>query len=197
MAPRTPSASDTAGLRRRVIVELTPQELPLLDRAERQAGSKRAAVVAGLRALEHASETAARIEAAERERDEARTAARAGARTEPASSRRAREEAEAARADAERERDAACAQLDEVLVRAEEDRASFEQEVAVCEEEIRTLRARQPSALYCARCDGWAPEVEWAWQEGADEREHAYHRPCGDRGPGLLGASSWLALREG
>src|ERR1035437_4294590 len=45
---QTPESAATPYLRRRVIVELTPQELPLLEEAERLHGTKRQAIVSAL-----------------------------------------------------------------------------------------------------------------------------------------------------
>jgi hypothetical protein len=52
--------------------------------------------------------------------------------------------------------------------------------------------ARIPEALYCARCDVWAPEEQWSWAIGPDF-DYVYHADCGDHGPGVLASASWLA----
>ena len=48
--------------------------------------------------------------------------------------------------------------------------------------------------IYCARCSKWADPTEWGWQDEQNGGEYAFHEPCGDHGPGLLGPS-WLAYR--
>ncbi len=166
MSSQTSSAPEPSRLRRRVIVELTPEELPLLEAAERRHGTKRAAILAGLRAEATATATA--------------RGGRQGVRRD------------AALAEATRERDAARAEvasLEDRLARAEDAR---ERDRKTHADEITVLTARIPEALYCARCDSWVPEERWSWTTGP-EVDYVYHTDCGDHGAGVLAGASWLA----
>jgi hypothetical protein len=69
MARETPASS--AKLRRRIPLELTVDELNLLEREQPRFGSKRATLVAGLEALTRALGLDQELEQALRERDQA------------------------------------------------------------------------------------------------------------------------------
>jgi hypothetical protein len=194
MSPRMPSPLEPSRLRRRVIVELTTDELPLLDAAEGRHGSKRAAVIAGLRAEADAVAASARDERAEHE------ATRAAARTKAAHAKdiatlvRDNKALETKVAKLVGERDAARLEIERLET---EVRAAYEQSQAEFKtlfEDIQAVEDRLPKALYCGRCNAWAPEYEWAWRaDGSDEI--AYHEPCGDHGSGVLSDATWLARR--
>lgn len=201
MTDRTPPNPETALLRRRVIIELTQQELPLLAAAEHRHGTKRAGIVAALQAAAEAAELTPRLAEVARERDEALEAARQVAKSRAGEGKaqaqllRDRDQARLALAEAEREREealAAVARLERRLAQAED---GAEADSEALSREIDALQARLPDALYCARCERWAPEREWVWQKD-DTGAHAYHRPCGDHGPALLSTASWLAHRQ-
>jgi len=201
MAERTTPDPEAALLRRRVIIELTQQELPLLAAAEHRHGTKRAAIVAALQAAAEAAELTPRLAEVERERDEALEAARQLAKSRAGEGKaqtqllRERDQARAALAEAEREREealAAVARLERRLAQAED---GAEADCQAFTQENDALRARLPDALYCARCERWVPEREWVWQKD-NTGAYAYHRPCGDHGPALLSTASWLARRQ-
>jgi len=191
MIPRTPPDPQPSRLRRRVIVELTPDELPLLEAAERRYGTKRQAVVAALAALADAASSPD-------ERSPAASTGQGPHGVQGAEDERRRERDALAdalsRAEAERDEARGAARRLERRLAQLQARAESEQEALG--EEIAALAAARPSALYCARCERWAPEVEWAWrasEPGAGQVAH--HAPCGDHGPGLIGLASWLARR--
>ena len=193
MSARTPPAPEPApaGFRRRVVVELTGPELALLDAAERAHGTKRAAVIAGLRAL------------ADGTRSEAPAPASApgpapepsGAADAEAAQRAARAAAEARCADLTEQLDEARAALAELRgVRAAEGERAEAQRLQLAAR-LAKMSARAVDALYCARCERWAPEAEWAWKSSAEGAEDAHHAPCGDHGNGVISPSSRLARR--
>lgn len=196
MATRTPPEPEPSRLRRRVVFELREAELPLLDAAEARHGTKRAGIVAALAAAAGAAECQARLEEAERALVAATAAARgrAGEKERRDAGGRALTEAREALAEAERLREGAEKALGQLEHRLARQAARAESASEALGEEIERLQGERLTALYCARCERWAPEAEWAWR-ATDGGERAYHAPCGDHGPGLLGAASWLARR--
>ena len=197
MATRTTPDPDAEHLRRRVVFELTADEVPLLAAAERRHGTKRAGILA---ALADADTHEARLADVTKERDEALAAAseaskeRAGDGKALDRLRRERGEARAALARAEHERDRARAGIELAERRLTQLGDCAEADHQALRQKIEELEARLPDGLYCARCQRWAPEGEWAWQKD-ETGSYAHHSPCGDHGPGLLGGASWLARR--
>ena len=195
MATRTSPDPEPSRLRRRVVFELSEQELPLLDAAEVRHGTKRAGIVAALAAAAGAAELEARLAEAERALAAATAAARERTGEEKGrAGGRELTEARQALAEAERQREAALEAVGQLEHRLARQAARAESENDVLGEEIERLQGERVSALYCARCESWAPEGEWAWQAIAGG-ERAHHTPCGDHGPGLLATASWLARR--
>jgi hypothetical protein len=192
------------GFRRRVIVEMTVEELPLLDAARERHGTIRLAVLEALRAageLEGLRSQLAKAEAELARAGKAKGTGSAKARQVLERERKTiakleRDLTKANEALGARECDAAASgqaerrgeQLERELERVEEvldDRAA----------EIELLQERAVDDLYCARCDQLIPPEEWAWRV-TKEGHLAYHEGCGDHGPGILGAASWLAHRS-
>lgn len=185
-----------SGLRRRIVLELTVDELPLMEAAETRHGSKRGALLAAL-----ASE--ARVEELEQELARVARDLAAGRKQAQRSSRATAKDAEAlghelkdARASLARaERDLAKALQDAARSEAQLSEAQDRRQALIAEreQEIAELSGRAFGHLYCGRCQDWAPEAEWAWAKDEHGDEYAYHQPCGDHGPSLLGGnSSWL-----
>ena len=200
MATQTTPDPDAQRLCRRVVFELTADEVPLLAAAERRHGTKRAGILAALTALAEADTHEARLAEVTRERDEALAAVNQASKERASDGkgrdrlRRERGEALAALTRAEHERDRARAGVELAERRLTQRDESAEANDQALRQKIEELEARLPDGLYCARCERWAPEGEWAWQ--TDETgSYAHHRPCGDHGPGLLGGASWLARR--
>ena len=210
MTDRTPPNPEGALLRRRVIIELTQQELPLLAAAEHRHGTKRAAIIAALTAL-------AGLEGPRAPSPPEGTGRASHSKLEAL--RRERGDADIARTHVERERDQARAALARVEAERDEARGALDQRVDelrraqrsvtdlidhlqqeearadAAEERERRLASAAPSALYCAHCQAWAPQAEWAWRDDGDGAV-CYHRPCGDHAPGILHPASWLARRD-
>jgi chromosome segregation ATPase len=195
MSPQMPSPLEPSRLRRRIIVELTPDEVPLLDAAERRHGTKRAAILAGLRA------EAGAIASEGPENEAAETAARAATEREAAHAKdtkarvRTQKALEKQLAELTRERDAAKSEIARLEDRAVAAHHEAQVQYGVLFEDIAALEAEIPEALFCGRCERWAPEGEWVWRADG-EHELAYHTPCGDHGPGAFSDASWLARRR-
>lgn len=197
------SSPANGGFRRRVILELTVEELPLLDAARERHGTIRQAVLQALRAAGELEGLQARLAKAEAE--VARTAVTEGA--DSAKARQTPERERKAIAKLERDlkkanealgaskRDAAAAgQAQRRAQQVEADLEGVEAALEDREAEIELLQERAVDELYCARCDRLVAPEEWSWRT-TKEGQLAYHEGCGDHGPGLLGAASWLAHR--
>lgn len=197
MATRTTPDPEAGRFRRRVVFELTAEELPLLVAAERRHGSKRAGIIAGLGAIADADELEARLAET---LDELGALREAGRERETkakdiAELRRALVTATEALAESRRQREEAAGAANALKERLRLLEEGIEAEREDLYAEMDELRAERPRDLFCARCERWAPEDEWAWQRHQEGGEYAYHLPCRDHGPGLLGVASWLARR--
>ena len=202
MATRTTPDPDTQHLRRRVVFELTADEVPLLAAAERRHGTKRAGILAALAGLADADTHATRLAEVTKERDAALATVNQASKERASDGkaqdrlRRERDEARAALTRAEHERDKARGGVERAELRFTQLDECAEYDHQALRHKIEELEARFPDGLYCARCERWAPEGEWAWMKDATG-SYAYHGSCGDHGPGLLGGASWLARRTG
>jgi hypothetical protein len=200
MMPASPgkSAASTgvAGLRRRIVLELTVEELPLMDVAEARHGSKRGALLAALASLARAEELerdlaevkdllASQAEQGERATQTAgRDAAKLARELKSAQSALVRVEHELAEARADSERSTR-----EIA----EDREVYDASVEDRDEEIAELTTRAFDHLFCARCESWVGPDGWAQARAKDGGARIYHEPCGDHGSSILGgSSSWL-----
>jgi hypothetical protein len=190
------SATGVAGLRRRIVLELTVEELPLMEAAETRHGSKRAALLAALAGL-------ARAEELERDLAEAKdllaVQAEQGERATHAAGRdaaklaRELKSAQGALARAEHELAEALAAGERSTRETAEDREEYEASIEERDEEIAELATRAFDHLFCARCGNWVGPGEWAQTSAKDGGAGTYHERCGDHGPSILGApSSWL-----
>jgi hypothetical protein len=185
--------------RRRVVVELTADELPLLEAAEARHGSKRGALIAALVAE-------GRVEELERARADAERAAAAHA----TSARRDTQASSKAQAKLERELHAARKQLDKQKAELARERAraagamsdsdeacrALEEELEAREAEIAELEPYVVDELYCGRCNEWVPPSGWVWRRTEGGGRYAFHKRCGDHGASIVSASSWLAHRR-
>ncbi|HVC08015.1 MAG TPA: hypothetical protein VND98_10580 [Solirubrobacterales bacterium] len=184
-------------MRRRVILELSAEQLPLLEAAEDRHGTKRAALLAGLEAEAKAAETPT----ASKAKDE-NARAKKRAETEAAKEKKACEALKAELASAQK----ALAKSERELARAMKgaadagegwnaERVELIEGLEDRDEEVAELRELVVDQIYCGRCGCWVPAEEWTWEEN-EEGSYAYHHPCGDHGPSMISASSWLAHRE-
>jgi len=193
-APHTPA------LRRRIPLELTREQLDLLERAQRRYGTKRATLVAGIEAL-------TRQEAIDKELAERSSACeQALARAAELERKLERAQAEAGR---EKRKVAAAKKADQAnadaLARArklEEERGQSYRALAAehdkrkrLEADLSELERELFDALHCSRCGKLVPPGEWAVKKD-DESELVYHERCGFHRGGLTGSTSVLGVRE-
>lgn len=201
VARETPA--ETGKFRRRIPLELTAQELALLEREERRFGTKRATLVAGLQALARVLGLERELEQALRERDEACAVAEAEAgkaRTAEATLSKTKQEASSAKrgkseAERKRQKRADDAQVEiAALSQALADEAGAR---LTLERELEELEAELLLGAHCPRCGTWAKHEEWAVQVDG-EFELLYHRPCGfHREDGLRGRSVFGYRKRG
>jgi hypothetical protein len=190
----TPESLDSPYLRRRVIVELTPAELPLLEEAERRHGTKRQAIVSALEVASRSAElerelTGAQVERArlEVELETLRKEQAAGEKVKERLSRdlkKARSELASARESAgssSRSNDRKIRTLEQLLNEREADLSEFEGKLF--------------QGLFCGRCGTWVSPENFAWTD-TENGAYAFHRDCGDHGPGLVKPSSWLGWQS-
>jgi hypothetical protein len=179
-----PQALDPRRFRRRLPLELTPDELTLLEWLQGEHGSKRATLIAGLRALaeqpdpdqlaqlEYARDRAtAEAEALRAKLAELEAAAK---KTAASATRRATASADA---DAAAKADAQAAKKQ--LAKLERDLAHVNRDMAEWEQAHAELDAHRVDGLRCARCEEWAAPQEWATTETDDGYLLIYHQPCG------------------
>jgi hypothetical protein len=190
----TPEPLGTPYLRRRVIVELTPAELPLLDEAERRHGTKRQAIVSALEAAsrgveleQQLAEAQAELTRLEAELETLRADQAAG---EKARERLARD-LKKARSELTSARESAGSSA-----RGSEQRLqALERLLNEREGEIKELEEQIFDKLFCARCGTWVSPDDFAWTQ-CEGGAHAYHLACGDHGPELMKPSSWLGWQS-
>jgi hypothetical protein len=197
-APAEPGISPGAGLLRRRF-ELTADQLPLLEAAERRHASKRRALIAALEAdteIEQLRTAAANNTEQTKEKETAGERRAAAQRTKAVDKlERELKDARAKLAARDRELTKLQGSAGEVGDALAEQRDAYALLLEEHERELGDLEERVVDHLFCARCGKWAPPEQWAWTRGDDDADYAHHQPCGDHGPGVLGASSWLAHR--
>ncbi len=197
MAHRPSTPTPGSGFRRRFPLELSPEEFARLEEAGRAAGSKRAALLAGLAALE------------DRERDGARASqerARLAQRAEHAEARLA--ELEAALSEAQQKLKTTSARAKSATQATEDALATAQVRVRTLEDELAAeteaharaastlaeLRKAHVDELRCPRCGHFAGSTEWATRESTD-KVILYHEPCGYHEGGFIGDTSVLGRR--
>jgi len=193
--PATPNPA--SGFRRRFPLELTPEEYARLEEAGRTAGSKRAALLAGLAALEDREPNGSRAT-----KEQARLAQRA-------------EHDEARLAEVEAALSEAQQKLKTTSTRAKSTTQATEAALAAAQDEVRALEAdlaaeaaahaRAASGLAelrelfvddlrCPRCGRFAAPSEWATRKTKDGTV-VYHEPCGYHEGGFIDDTSVLGRR--
>ena len=141
----------------------------------------------------------ARAEKAEAALAKAERTAKAGAAKQTKAAKKAERQLAAMRKRLADQEGALSAAKGEAAAQAEDLRRERDQLSEVLgerNEQLAEAQARAVDWLYCARCEKWAPPSEWAWRRIEGKGSYAFHRPCGDHRPGLLGAASWLAQRR-
>jgi len=173
--------------KRRFLVEFTPTESDRLDQLGLVHGSKRRAILDGLRLLESGElETLReRIAALEGERE----AAAGEAALQQTETRRLREERKAGTMQL-RETRAALKAATSDLRRTKQDLATVRRELAVAQADARRLAAQVPHFAACAACGKYVPESEWEEQPDGKGGVHVYHKPHGLHLKPTLGQNS-------
>jgi DNA repair exonuclease SbcCD ATPase subunit len=179
-----PPRSAEPRYRRRVVLELTPDESDLLDRLANAHGTIRGAVLVGLRALEgdrsadlenRLQETTEQLAAAERSAaaERHRLAAELAVATKQVAT--SRKELKAAQAEGKATRE-----------NLREARAKLSNARGTAGTQRRALEARLIHHAFCGACGKLVPESEWA-EQAAQGGVLTYHQPDGFRPkPGLL-----------
>jgi hypothetical protein len=196
-----PDTPNPQSFRRRFPLELTPAECELLEREGRRVGTKRAALLAGLEALQdreplaHALEQleaerdALKDQLAERDKDLAKLE-RQLAKTSKDARTAQTEKRTAARRESEARQQAA-ERADAYAEALHEERDARDE----LEAELDDLREQAVDELYCHRCAKWVEPADWAAGEN-DAADLLYHRQCGLHRGTALTQTSILALRR-
>ncbi len=191
-------ASPPDRYKRPFLVQLTPSESDLLDRLGLRHGTKRKAVVDGLRLLESDELAALRARVADFEQARATAASEAHstAAARAADVGAVRGELKQATTQLRTER-AALKSAKAELRTAQQGLATARDQLVAAQQEARQLAARLPHHAFCAACGKLVPEAEWAEQPAQGGGVYLYHQPHGFRpkaaltqGPSLL---FWLA----
>jgi len=197
MAHHPSSAQLPSGFRRRFPLELSPTEYELLDAAGIAHGSKRAALLAGLAALEALTSSeheralaiadrdaalarVAELEATVVDFERARTTARG-------SSTRARKDADAAKA--------GLSEMTRQAELAEADRRDEREARMAAEKKLNWIARERVDELRCPRCSEFVSSAEWA-EQPTPEGRLVFHKRCGFHRGGLLDHTSVLGRRH-
>ncbi len=187
-------------LRRRIPLELTREQLELLERAQRRHGTKRAALVAGIEALtrleaieEELAERSSACEqalarVAELEHKLERAQAKAGREKREVTAKKKTDERSAEALARVRKLEGERDQLRRSFANEHDERKRLEAELADLEQELF-------DSLHCARCGRLVPPEDWAVHED-EEVDLVYHERCGFHRGGMTGSTSVLGVRE-
>jgi hypothetical protein len=197
-----PKAVDPRRFRRRLPLELTPDELALLEHHQARHGSKRATLVAGLYALQ-AEPDRDQLAQAARDRDTATAEAAAlrkrvselEAAAKRATAKASRSDTAATDAKGAAAKDAAA--LRKQLAKAGRDLTQARSELAESEEAYAELDEQRIDGLRCPRCEEWAEPDEWATRETDDGYLLIYHQPCGFHEKSFTSPPTIMAYRRG
>jgi len=192
---------DPRRFRRRLPLELTPEELALLEHHQTRHGSKRATLVAGLHAL-HAQPGTDEVAQSARDRDAATTEAAAlrervaelEAAAKRSTAKASRRDAAAAETKAAAAKDAAA--LRRQLAKAERDLALAKEDAAEWENAYAELDEQRIDGLRCPRCEQWAEPGEWATREATDGYLLIYHEACGYHQKSFTSVPTIMAYRR-
>jgi hypothetical protein len=197
-----PEPLDTRQFRRRLPLELTLEELTLLEHHQPRHGTKRATLIAGLQALtdppnpevlaktEKQRDTAKaealelRRQIAELEAAEAKADAKASKRADAATHTHTQTRAE-------------LAQTSKQLAKAHRDLTQARREGEEWQDAYEELDQRRVDGLRCPRCEQWAKPDEWALAETDDGYELVYHQPCGFHEKSFASPPTIMGYRRG
>ena len=197
MAHHPAATSVPSGFRRRFPLELSPAEYEALDAAGKAHGSKRAALLAGLAALEAASSGEHQRAQVLADRDAALAKA-AELEAKVADFERARTTARGSSSRARKDADATKAELDEMTRQAEladADRRGEREARIAAEKKLNWIARERVDELRCPRCSEFVSSAEWAEEPTPDGRL-VFHKRCGFHRGGLLDHTSVLGRRH-
>ena len=175
--------------RRRVVLEMTPDESVLLDRLADKQGTIRGAVLAGLHTLE--ADRSAELEARVGELTKQLAKADERSQTDQRRTVEERSAIDAQLAEAKRALKAAQAAANDLRADLRETRAKLKREHtarASAEDATRAAQELLVHQAHCAACDKLVPESEWAeqsWRDGfaTFHKRHGFHEKSGFVGP--------------
>jgi hypothetical protein len=180
--------------RRRVVLELTPDESTILDALADRHGTLRGAVLAGLRELEanRSAKLEAQVTDLRKRLESAEQDAQAGSDQAAVGVAEITEQLAASR------KELKAAQTDRKAVREDlrEARAKLSNARGAAETQRRALEARLVHHAFCGTCNKFVPESEWAEQPDGQGGVYVYHKRDGFRPkPALLQPSTMLFWR--
>lgn len=203
--PTDASARDEPGLRefrKRIPLELAPEDLALLRSLQSAHGSMRATLLAGLEALD-------RVERAESEQAalvEARTTAEVRVAELEADVARLRKattshktKAKQTSAATKNVADRTAKQIRTLEARVEELTRALADAQHTLDDTSQTLLEfdeTRVDELRCPRCGEFAPSEEWGYEQAQEGGQLIFHQPCGYHEKGLLDQASILGYRH-
>lgn len=166
--------------RRKFLVEFTVEESDLLDRLGREHGSRRAAILAGLRFLAGGELDALRQRAATLEGELSSAQVRherdaTALATATAAAKQGKTNADALKAE-QRAHKQTKAELKSVTAQ----RTESDRKLATLQADYQQLVDQLPEQAYCASCRTLVPRGEWT-VEAIDQAVYWYHAPDGFR----------------
>lgn len=188
--------------RKRIPLELTPDDLARLRSLQPGHGSMRATLLAGLEALARLEQAEAEVAelAAARDAAQARVgkleaeaaAAKAASAKEDATAKRAsRATKDGADRAAERART-----LEAHAAQRERDLADAQSAYDAAYQTLLELDETRVDELRCPRCGEFAASAEWGYQESEEGGQLIFHQPCGFHQKGLLDATTIMGYRH-
>jgi hypothetical protein len=199
------SAGDQPGLgefRKRIPLELAPDDLVRLRALQPPYGSMRATLLAGLEALDRVERAEAdqavlveaRSEAEARVRElEAEVAALQEASASHAA--KAKRASSATKGDADRAA-ARIRALESEATGLRRDLAGVQQTLDATYQTLLEFDETRVDELRCPRCGEFAPSEEWGYEQAEEGGQLIFHQPCGYHEGGLLDQGSILGYRH-
>lgn len=177
-----PRRSAEPRYRRRVVLELTPDESDLLDRLADRHGTIRGAVLAGMTGLE--TNRAGELEAQVRDVSDTVASTQAALADERAGHAADLEAAKKERAVARDALKGERQSLDDTKAQLRETRAKLAEQTTArraADDLRKATQAQLFHHLYCSICKRLAPEAEWAEESDGQGGAYVYHQPDGYR----------------
>jgi erythromycin esterase-like protein len=177
-----PRRSPQPRYRRRVVLELTPDESDLLDRLADSHGTIRGAVLAGLTGLD--TDRTDELKAQVLKLRDTVTSTKAALADERAGHATDLEAAKKQQAEARDALKGERQSVSDTKAQLQETRAKLAEQTTArrSADELRTATQWQLfHNLYCSICQEMAPEAEWAEEPDGQQGAYVYHQPHGYR----------------